>query len=99
MIMPCPKLFGVDSFIMRPVVETYNFVLKPMPVTFVERDQFNRHPLKNPNMHLRNFFAKYDTIKLNGVSTDTIRLRLFSISLRDRASDWLQNEEPNSFTR
>jgi len=32
------------------------------------------------------------------VSTNAIRLRLFPFSLKDRASDWLENEEPNSFT-
>ena len=49
-------------------------------------------------MHLPKFLAECDTIKLNGVSTDAIRLRLLPFSLKDRASDWLQNEEPNSFT-
>jgi len=32
------------------------------------------------------------------MSTEAIRLQLFPFSLRDRASDWMQNEEPNSFT-
>ena len=49
-------------------------------------------------MHLCKFLTKCDTIKLNGVTTDAIRLRLFPFSLRDRASDWLLNEEPNLFT-
>ena len=49
-------------------------------------------------MHLRKFLAKCDTIKFNGVSTKAIGLRLFPLSLRDRAGDWLQNKEPNSFT-
>ena len=64
----------------------------------MEHDQFGDHPSDNPNVHLRKFLTKCDTIKLNGVSTDAIRLRLFPFSLRNRASDWLQNEEPNSFT-
>ena len=37
-------------------------------------------------------------IKLNGVSANAIRLRLFPFSLKDRANDRLLNEEPNSFT-
>ena len=52
----------------------------------------------NSNVHLHNFLTKCDIIKLNGVSTDTIRLSLFLFSLRNRASDWMQNEEANSFT-
>jgi len=49
-------------------------------------------------VHLYKFLVKYDTIKLNGLSTDAIRLQLFPFSLKDRTNDWLQNEEPNSFT-
>jgi len=63
----------------------------------VEQDQLGGHPLDNPNVHICKFLTKSDTIKLNRVTTDVIRLRLFPFSLRDRASDWLQNEEPNSF--
>ena len=54
--------------------------------------------MDNPNAHLRKFLMTCNTIKLNGVSVDAIQLRHFPFSLRDRASDWLQNEEPNSFT-
>ena len=64
----------------------------------MEREQFGGHPSENPNAHLYKFLVKCDTIKLNGVSTDAIRLWIFPFSLRDKASDWLQNEEPNSFT-
>jgi len=55
-------------------------------------------PWRTPHIHLRNFLAKCETIKLNGVSADAIRLWLFLFSLKDRANDWLLNEEPNSFT-
>jgi len=37
-------------------------------------------------------------MKLNGVSIDALKLRLFPFLLKDRANDWLQNEEPSSFT-
>jgi len=39
-----------------------------------------RTPLWEPNMHLRNVLAKYNTIKLNGVPKDAIRLRFFQYS-------------------
>jgi len=64
----------------------------------VEWEQFSIYLSENPNGHLHKFLAKCDTIKLRRVSTDDIRLLLFPFSLRDRASDWLQHEEPNSFT-
>ena len=92
------QVLGITSSIVSSVIEANHFELRPMLITFVEQDQFSRHPSKNPNVHLRKFPAKCDNIKLNGVSTNAIRLWLFPFSLKDRASEWLQNEEPNSFT-
>jgi len=79
---------GLTSSIVNPVVEANNFELWPTLVSFMKKDQFSGRPMENPHIHLRNFLAKCDTIKLNGVSADTIRFRL---------SDWLLNEERNSF--
>jgi len=89
---------GITSSIVSSTVEANNFELIPTHITFVERDQFGGHLSENPNTHLHKFLMKCDTIKLNGVSTDAIRLWLFPFSLKDRASGWLQNEGPNSFT-
>ena len=93
-----PQATGLTSSIVNPAVEVNNFELRPAPVSFMEKDQFSGQPTENPHLHLRNFLAKCDMIKLNGVSVGAIRLRLFPFSLTDRASDWLLNEEPNSFT-
>jgi len=89
---------SITSSIVNPAVEANNFELSPTLISFVEQEQFGGHPSEKPNAHLCKFLAKCDTIKPNGVSSDAIRLRLFSFSLRDIASDWLQNEESNSFT-
>jgi len=37
-------------------------------------------------------------IKLNEISADAIKLRLFPFSLMDRSNDWHLNEELNSIT-
>ena len=84
-----PQASGITSSIVNPTVEANHFELSPALITFVEQDNFGGHPSDNPNVHFRKFLAKCDTIKLNGVTTDAIRLRLFPFSLRDRASDWL----------
>ena len=84
-----PQASGITSSIVNPTVEANNFELNLGLISFVERDQFGGYPSDNPNVHLRKFLAKYDTIKLNGVSAEAIQLRLFPFSLRDRASDWL----------
>jgi len=93
-----PQASGITSSIVSPAVEANHFELSPALISFMERKQFAGQPSENPNAHVRKFLAKCDTIKINGASSDTIRLRLFPFSLRDRASDWLQSEEPNSFT-
>ena len=93
-----PQTSGITSFIVSPAVEANNFELSPVLISFVEREQFTGHPSDNPNAHLRKFLTKCDTIKINAASSDAIRLRLFPFSLRDKASDWLQNQKPNSFT-
>ena len=93
-----PQAIGLTSSIVNPTIEANNFELRPALVSFVEKDQFSGRPTENPHIHLRNFLAKCDTIMLNRVSADAIRLRLFPFLLTDRASDWLLNEEPNSFT-
>jgi len=93
-----PQASRTTSSIVSPAVKANNFKLSPALISFVEQEQFAGHPSKNPNAHLRKFLAKCDTMKINGASSNAIRLRLFPFSLKDRASDWLQNEELNSFT-
>jgi len=82
----------------NPAIEANNFELQLTLIFFVEQNQFGGCPIENPDLHLRNILAKCDTIKFNGVSTGAIKLRLFPFSLKDRASNWLLNEESNSIT-
>ena len=59
---------------------------------------FHRFPNENLNIHLTNFLEVYDTIKYNGVTEEALRLRLFPLSLGDRAKHWLTGQPPNSIT-
>nr|XP_027124403.1 uncharacterized protein LOC113741122 [Coffea arabica] len=54
--------------------------------------------VEDPNSHLTTFLEICDTIKMNGVSDEAIRLRLFPFSLRDKAKLWLHSHAPNTFT-
>ena len=47
--------------------------------------------MEDPNRHLSNFLQLYDTIKMNGVDHNVIKLKLFSFSLRDKARNWFNN--------
>ena len=60
--------------------------------------QFSGYVHDDPNAHISNFLELYDTFKINGVSDDAIRLRLFSFSLRDKAKSWLHSLPVGSIT-
>ena len=49
-------------------------------------------------MHLTNFIEVCDTIKYNGVIEEALRLRLFPLSLGDRAKHWLRSQPLDSIT-
>ena len=71
---------GIASSIACPTVDANNFELKPALISMVQQSQFGGTPLEDPNLHLSVFIKMCDTLKLNGVSTDVIRLCLFPFS-------------------
>ena len=68
-----------------------SFELRPSLISLVQQNQFGGSPIEDPYVHLRTFLEIADTVRINGVPQDTVRLRLFSFSLRDKARDWLQS--------
>ena len=81
----------IASSIVRPAVDVYNFELKPTLISMVQQSQFGKTPLEDSNLHLLIFLKVYDILKLNGVSSDVIRMYLFPFSLRDKARAWLHS--------
>ena len=49
-------------------------------------------------MHLANFIQVCDTVNYNGVTEEALILRLFPLSLGDRANHWLKSQPPDSIT-
>ena len=78
-----------NSGIRCQTINANNFELKSALISTVQQAQFSGSPLDDPNIHLAMLLEIYDTIKMIGVNKDTIRLRLFPFSLRDKARGWL----------
>ena len=75
----------VQSAIRRPPIQANNFELKTVTLQMLQNILFHRLPSENSNMHLTNFIEVCDMIKYNGVTEEALRLRLFMLSLGDRA--------------
>ena len=88
----------VQTAIRRPPIQANNFELKSVTVQMLQNILFHGLPHENPNMHLTNFLEVCDTIKYKGVTEEALRLRLFSLSLGDRAKHWLTRQPPDSIT-
>ena len=88
----------VQSAIRRPPIQANNFELKAMTLQMLQNILFHGLPSEKPNMHLTNFIEVCDTIKYNGVTEEVLILRLFPLSLGDRAKHWLTSQPPDSIT-
>ena len=79
------------SAVRQPPIEANNFELKLALITMVQQHQFTGHPSEDPNEHLGRFLRMANTVKLNGVNPDVIKLQLFPFSLRDIAASWVES--------
>ncbi|XP_047953609.1 uncharacterized protein LOC125199726 [Salvia hispanica] len=69
-------------------IDANHFELKPGLLNMAEANAFAGKANEDPNKHLTKFIQISNTVKLNGVRDEQIRLRLFPFSLRDDARDW-----------
>ena len=65
------------SAVMQPAFEANNFELKSALITMVLQNRFTSHPNEDPNEHMGRFIRMANTVKLNGVRLDVIKLQLF----------------------
>ncbi|XP_042038223.1 uncharacterized protein LOC121784109 [Salvia splendens] len=61
-----------------------------------ENIDFRGKSTDDPNKHITKFIQICNTTKMNGVTDEQVRLRLFPFSLEDSAKDWLESLEPGS---
>lgn len=79
-----PNVQGLH-FVARPAIEANNFEIKLSLISMIQQNQFGDPPLEDPHLHLPIFLESCDTLKINGVSNDTLKMRHFPFSLEDKA--------------
>ena len=69
-----------------------------MTLQMLQNIMLRGFPSENLNMHLTDFIEVCDTIEYNGVIEEALKLRLFPLSLGDRAKHWLTSQPLDSIT-
>ena len=72
-------------------INANNFELKLALINMVQENQYRGLPHEDLNVYLATFLEIANTIKMNGVIEDVIRMRLFPFLLRDKARGWLHS--------
>ena len=89
----------VQYAIRRPPIQANNFELRSVTLQMLQNIQFHGLASENPNTHLTNFIEACDTVKYNRVTgEEALSLRLFPLSLSDKAKHWLTSQPPDSIT-
>ena len=86
-----PVIQDEYSAVRQPAIKANNFELKQALITIVHQHQFTRYPSEDPNEHMGLFMRMTNTVKLNGVRPEVIKLQLFPFSLRDVAVTWFES--------
>ncbi|XP_031394316.1 uncharacterized protein LOC116205794 [Punica granatum] len=91
-----PTIMG--SAIRRPTIPANNFELKSALIQMVQSKQFGGYPNESPDEHIAGFLQYCNTVKMNNVTDDVIRLQLFPFSVRDKARAWFNSLPQESIT-
>ncbi|VFQ93628.1 unnamed protein product, partial [Cuscuta campestris] len=80
-----------------PNTDAHTFEIKPAMIQMVSNNQFGGMKGEDPRAHMLWFSRTCQTLKMNGVTSDRIKLSLFPFSLRDRAARWLNTFSKGHF--
>lgn len=91
-----PITINPPSCIVLPATTASHFELKPHVIQLLP----NFHGLnqEDPYMHIKDFLEICDTFKFQNFSDESVRLRLFPFSLKDKAKAWLKSLSSRSIT-
>ncbi|CAM8996789.1 unnamed protein product [Rhodiola kirilowii] len=93
-----PRVTGFQSAIAPPGIEANTWELKTGLIQMVQNSQFSGRINEDPHQHLKRFVQMCNTVKTNGVPSESYYLRIFPFSLSDKASRWLDSHAEGTFT-
>ncbi|GJW00056.1 hypothetical protein Tco_1555307 [Tanacetum coccineum] len=89
---------GVGDAIVVPPILANQFELKICLLNLVTAIAFHGFENDDPHSHIRRFTKITQTVKLDNVPGDVVKLLLFLFSLEGAAWAWLEKEPSNSIT-
>ena len=93
-----PDVTGNFGGIMAPSIANNNFEIKPSIIHMVQNNQFGGLQGEDPYAYILAFLNVCATFKINGVTNDAIRLRLFPFSVKEKAQLLLASLPSESIT-
>ena len=93
-----PDITGNFGGIVAPSIANNNFEIKPSIIYMVQNNQFGGLQGEDPYANILAFLNVCATFKINGVTDNAIRLRLFPFSVKEKAQLWLASLPSESIT-
>nr|GEW42283.1 reverse transcriptase domain-containing protein [Tanacetum cinerariifolium] len=87
---------GYGEAIVVPKILAENFEIKTNLLQLVQINKFHGFEMDNPHTNIINFKRMTSTLKYTDVPNDSVKLMLFSYSLKGAARIWYEKEPPNS---
>ncbi|KAK8949196.1 hypothetical protein KSP39_PZI005990 [Platanthera zijinensis] len=82
-----------------PAITNQQFEIKPAILNIIRNNaQFSGMATEDAHLHLADFSEICATFRYAGIPDDTVKLRLFPFSLRDKAKSWLHSLPPGTAT-
>ncbi|KAK4269933.1 hypothetical protein QN277_023027 [Acacia crassicarpa] len=94
-----PDLNKLSSDITPPTINDGHFEIKGVMIQMLNAaEQFGGLPSEDPHLHLKTFLEVCDSFVIPGIPHDTVQIKFFPFSLRDKARMWLNNLPANFIT-
>jgi len=71
----------------KPIIAS-SFEIDPEYIEFVQKQPFSAESEENPYTHLRDFYRVCDLLRIEGMSDETLKWKLFPFSLIGKARHW-----------